>query len=129
MYCVVNGPSTSNHTNKNTFSTAGALDLTSPPSRHTKQDAQPMRRTATLIVNLSQTEGSLSSLLTSLSPPPADLPYPFGWLGGYLAMIVGAGMTFVVQSSAVFTSALTPLIGEWTSAFKHTHMCAWDVYV
>ncbi|XP_071761957.1 sodium-dependent phosphate transport protein 2A-like [Centroberyx gerrardi] len=40
-----------------------------------------------------------------------DLPYPFGWLAGYLAMIVGAGMTFVVQSSSVFTSALTPLIG------------------
>ncbi|XP_029917465.1 sodium-dependent phosphate transport protein 2A [Myripristis murdjan] len=40
-----------------------------------------------------------------------DLPYPFGWLSGYLAMFVGAGMTFVVQSSSVFTSALTPLIG------------------
>uniref|UniRef100_A0A673WQ46 Sodium-dependent phosphate transport protein 2A n=1 Tax=Salmo trutta TaxID=8032 RepID=A0A673WQ46_SALTR len=40
-----------------------------------------------------------------------DLPYPFGWLAGYLAMFVGAGMTFVVQSSSVFTSALTPLIG------------------
>jgi len=47
-----------------------------------------------------------------LSP---DLPYPLGWLGGYLAMGVGAGMTFVVQSSSVFTSALTPLIGELTS--------------
>ncbi|KAL0974022.1 hypothetical protein UPYG_G00214380 [Umbra pygmaea] len=40
-----------------------------------------------------------------------DLPYPFGWLVGYLAMFVGAGMTFIVQSSSVFTSALTPLIG------------------
>ncbi|KAM6953291.1 sodium-dependent phosphate transport protein 2A [Aplochiton taeniatus] len=40
-----------------------------------------------------------------------DLPYPFGWLAGYVAMFVGAGMTFVVQSSSVFTSALTPLIG------------------
>ncbi|KAJ8015306.1 hypothetical protein DPEC_G00024760 [Dallia pectoralis] len=40
-----------------------------------------------------------------------DLPYPFGWVAGYLAMFVGAGMTFVVQSSSVFTSALTPLIG------------------
>lgn len=27
-------------------------------------------------------------------------------------MVVGAGMTFVVQSSSVFTSAITPLIGE-----------------
>lgn len=27
-------------------------------------------------------------------------------------MVVGAAMTFVVQSSSVFTSAITPLIGE-----------------
>ncbi|GCB64087.1 hypothetical protein scyTo_0000234, partial [Scyliorhinus torazame] len=40
-----------------------------------------------------------------------DFPYPFGWLAGYLAMFVGAGITFVVQSSSVFTSAITPLIG------------------
>ncbi|TSQ35267.1 Sodium-dependent phosphate transport protein 2A [Bagarius yarrelli] len=40
-----------------------------------------------------------------------DFPYPFGWLAGYVAMIVGAGMTFLVQSSSVFTSAMTPLIG------------------
>lgn len=42
----------------------------------------------------------------------ADFPDPFGWLAGYVAMIVGAGMTFLVQSSSVFTSAMTPLIGE-----------------
>ncbi|KAF4098387.1 hypothetical protein G5714_020417 [Onychostoma macrolepis] len=40
-----------------------------------------------------------------------DFPFPFGWLTGYLAILVGAGMTFVVQSSSVFTSAITPLIG------------------
>ncbi|XP_061089390.1 sodium-dependent phosphate transport protein 2A-like [Conger conger] len=40
-----------------------------------------------------------------------DFPPPFGWLAGYLAMLVGAGMTFIVQSSSVFTSAITPLIG------------------
>ncbi|KAJ8367212.1 hypothetical protein AAFF_G00324250 [Aldrovandia affinis] len=40
-----------------------------------------------------------------------DFSYPFGWLAGYLAIVVGAGMTFVVQSSSVFTSAMTPLIG------------------
>ncbi|KAI3351804.1 hypothetical protein L3Q82_020638, partial [Scortum barcoo] len=40
-----------------------------------------------------------------------DLPYPFGWLTGCMAMFVGAGVTFVVQSSSVFTSAMTPLIG------------------
>ncbi|TKS72421.1 Sodium-dependent phosphate transport protein 2A [Collichthys lucidus] len=40
-----------------------------------------------------------------------DLPYPFEWLAGYIAMVVGAGVTFVVQSSSVFTSAMTPLVG------------------
>ncbi|KAJ3589478.1 hypothetical protein NHX12_010323 [Muraenolepis orangiensis] len=40
-----------------------------------------------------------------------DFPYPLTWLAGYLALLVGAGITFVVQSSSVFTSTLTPLIG------------------
>ncbi|XP_054834701.1 sodium-dependent phosphate transport protein 2A isoform X2 [Eublepharis macularius] len=40
-----------------------------------------------------------------------DLPSPFSWVTGYFAMLVGAGMTFLVQSSSVFTSAITPLIG------------------
>ncbi|XP_022084735.1 sodium-dependent phosphate transport protein 2B-like [Acanthaster planci] len=41
----------------------------------------------------------------------ADFPYPFGWAAGYLAILVGAGVTFLVQSSSVFTSAMTPLVG------------------
>ncbi|XP_034282181.1 sodium-dependent phosphate transport protein 2B isoform X2 [Pantherophis guttatus] len=40
-----------------------------------------------------------------------DFPFPFSWVTGYLAMLVGAGMTFIVQSSSVFTSAITPLVG------------------
>uniref|UniRef100_A0A673JYT4 Sodium-dependent phosphate transport protein 2A n=1 Tax=Sinocyclocheilus rhinocerous TaxID=307959 RepID=A0A673JYT4_9TELE len=40
-----------------------------------------------------------------------DFPYPLGWLSGYLAMLMGAGMTFIIQSSSVFTLAMTPLIG------------------
>ncbi|KAL2089523.1 hypothetical protein ACEWY4_014211 [Coilia grayii] len=40
-----------------------------------------------------------------------DFPFPFGWVTGYIAMFVGAGMTFIVQSSSVFTSAITPLVG------------------
>ncbi|KAF4014901.1 hypothetical protein G4228_005713 [Cervus hanglu yarkandensis] len=40
-----------------------------------------------------------------------DFPSPFTWATGYFAMVVGASMTFVVQSSSVFTSAITPLIG------------------
>ncbi|XP_049751693.1 sodium-dependent phosphate transport protein 2C isoform X2 [Elephas maximus indicus] len=41
----------------------------------------------------------------------ADFPFPFGWLSGYLAILVGAGLTFVVQSSSVFTAAIVPLMG------------------
>ncbi|KAI4880327.1 hypothetical protein NFI96_022638 [Prochilodus magdalenae] len=41
----------------------------------------------------------------------ADFPFPFSWVTGYLAILVGAGMTFLVQSSSVFTSAITPLVG------------------
>ncbi|XP_053433993.1 sodium-dependent phosphate transport protein 2B-like [Nycticebus coucang] len=40
-----------------------------------------------------------------------DFPFPFAWVTGYLAIVVGAAMTFIVQSSSVFTSAMTPLIG------------------
>ncbi|KYO28723.1 sodium-dependent phosphate transport protein 2A [Alligator mississippiensis] len=40
-----------------------------------------------------------------------DLPPPLSWLSGYCAMLVGAAATFVVQSSSVFTAAITPLIG------------------
>jgi len=42
----------------------------------------------------------------------ADIPIRgLGWLTGYLAMLVGAVMTILVQSSSVFTSTLTPLAG------------------
>lgn len=41
----------------------------------------------------------------------ADFPSPFSCLTGYVALLVGAGMTVLVQSSSVFTSALTPLVG------------------
>lgn len=40
-----------------------------------------------------------------------DFPKPFGFLSGYLAILVGAVLTFFVQSSSIFTSALTPLVG------------------
>ena len=40
----------------------------------------------------------------------ANIPY-VPWLTGYIALVVGAVMTFLVQSSSVFTSALTPLVG------------------
>ncbi|XP_023556234.1 sodium-dependent phosphate transport protein 2C isoform X2 [Octodon degus] len=41
----------------------------------------------------------------------ADFPFPCGWLSGYLAILVGAGMTFLLQSSSVFTAAIVPLMG------------------
>ncbi|XP_054945506.1 sodium-dependent phosphate transport protein 2C isoform X12 [Physeter macrocephalus] len=41
----------------------------------------------------------------------ADLPFPFGWLSGYLAILTGAGLTFALQSSSVFTAAIVPLVG------------------
>ncbi|KAM5259586.1 sodium-dependent phosphate transport protein 2C isoform 2-T2 [Hipposideros larvatus] len=41
----------------------------------------------------------------------ADFPFPFAWLSGYLAILVGAGLTFVLQSSSVFTAAIVPLLG------------------
>jgi len=42
----------------------------------------------------------------------ADIPIKgLGWLTGYLAMVLGAIMTILVQSSSVFTSTLTPLAG------------------
>jgi hypothetical protein len=49
-------------------------------------------------------------------PPPPDFPFPFVWLSGYLAILVGAGLTFLLQSSSVFTAAIVPLMGEsrWT---------------
>ncbi|XP_043828150.1 sodium-dependent phosphate transport protein 2B-like [Dromiciops gliroides] len=40
-----------------------------------------------------------------------DFPSPFAWLSGYFAILVGAVLTFIVQSSSVFTSTITPLIG------------------
>ncbi|XP_007496688.1 sodium-dependent phosphate transport protein 2B-like isoform X7 [Monodelphis domestica] len=38
-------------------------------------------------------------------------PFPFTWLAGYLVILVGALLTFLVQSSSVFTSTITPLVG------------------
>ncbi|CAH2299935.1 sodium-dependent phosphate transport 2B isoform X1 [Pelobates cultripes] len=64
-----------------------------------------------LIVKLlnSMLKGQVSVVIKKILN--TDFPFPFSWLTGYLAMLVGAGMTFIVQSSSVFTSAITPLIG------------------
>lgn len=41
----------------------------------------------------------------------SDFPKPFHFLTGYFTILIGAGLTILVQSSSIFTSALTPLIG------------------
>jgi len=41
----------------------------------------------------------------------ADFPGYAAFLTGYFAMLCGAGITILVQSSSVFTSTLTPLVG------------------
>ena len=41
----------------------------------------------------------------------ADFPGCFRHFTGYVAIFFGAGMTILVQSSSIFTSALTPLVG------------------
>ncbi|XP_033734879.1 sodium-dependent phosphate transport protein 2B-like [Pecten maximus] len=41
----------------------------------------------------------------------AEFPGKCAYFTGYIALIVGCGMTIIVQSSSVFTSAMTPLVG------------------
>jgi len=41
----------------------------------------------------------------------SDLPGRAAYFTGYVAMVIGAFMTMLVQSSSVFTSVLTPLVG------------------
>uniref|UniRef100_H2ZYR8 Solute carrier family 34 member 3 n=1 Tax=Latimeria chalumnae TaxID=7897 RepID=H2ZYR8_LATCH len=64
-----------------------------------------------LIVKLlnSVLQGKIAQLIKIVIN--TDFPYPFGWVNGYLAILLGAVMTFIVQSSSVFTSAIVPLIG------------------
>uniref|UniRef100_A0A8C1GJ44 Solute carrier family 34 member 2a n=1 Tax=Cyprinus carpio TaxID=7962 RepID=A0A8C1GJ44_CYPCA len=64
-----------------------------------------------LIVKLlnSMLKGQVAVVINKIMN--TDFPFPFAWLTGYIAIVVGAGMTFIVQSSSVFTSAITPLVG------------------
>lgn len=50
----------------------------------------------------------------------SKIPY-VPWLTGYIALGVGAIMTFLVQSSSVFTSALTPLVGLGVISVERTY--------
>ncbi|XP_053328785.1 sodium-dependent phosphate transport protein 2C [Spea bombifrons] len=64
-----------------------------------------------LIVKLlnSVLKGQIATIIRKIIN--SDFPFPFTWLSGYLAIAVGAVMTFVVQSSSVFTAAIVPLMG------------------
>ncbi|XP_012576607.1 PREDICTED: sodium-dependent phosphate transport protein 2C, partial [Condylura cristata] len=53
---------------------------------------------------------SITSTLVSMAQS-GDREEFRSWLGGYLAILVGAGLTFVLQSSSVFTAAIVPLMG------------------
>ena len=63
-----------------------------------------------LIVKLlrSSLQGTVAVLIQKTLN--SDIPY-CPWLSGYLAILAGAILTFIVQSSSVFTATLTPLVG------------------
>jgi len=56
----------------------------------------------------SMLKGSMAGIINRTLN--ANIPY-VPWLTGYIAILVGAFMTFIIQSSSIFTSTLTPLIG------------------
>jgi len=60
------------------------------------------------LLNSSLRGRVLSAVTTTVN---AELPGRAAGLTGYLVMVVGAVLTIVVQSSSVFTSVLTPLVG------------------
>ena len=64
-----------------------------------------------LIVKLlhSMLRGKLAGIIKKTMN--ADFPGKLGFLTGYLAIVVGALLTILLQSSSIFTSAMTPLVG------------------
>uniref|UniRef100_A0A3B3XH86 Sodium-dependent phosphate transport protein 2A n=1 Tax=Poecilia mexicana TaxID=48701 RepID=A0A3B3XH86_9TELE len=62
-----------------------------------------------LLVKLlnSMLKGQVSNVINKI----INTGKPPSFVKSYLALLAGAGMTFLVQSSSVFTSALTPLVG------------------
>ncbi|XP_067652889.1 sodium-dependent phosphate transport protein 2B-like [Haliotis asinina] len=64
-----------------------------------------------LIVKILQSllKGTIAKVIRKIVN--ADLPGILRPITGYVVMLVGAGLTFLVQSSSIFTSTLTPLVG------------------
>ncbi|XP_069116619.1 sodium-dependent phosphate transport protein 2B-like [Argopecten irradians] len=54
-------------------------------------------------------KGNIRKLIKKLIN--AEFPGKCAYFTGYLAIIVGCGLTILVQSSSIFTSAMTPLVG------------------
>ena len=54
-------------------------------------------------------EGSITQLIQKNIDK--DLPYPFGWLTGFMYLIGGLLLTVAVQSSSIILAILTPLVG------------------
>uniref|UniRef100_A0A8C5PCG8 Solute carrier family 34 member 3 n=1 Tax=Leptobrachium leishanense TaxID=445787 RepID=A0A8C5PCG8_9ANUR len=74
-----------------------------------------------LIVKLlnSVLKGQIASAIKKIIN--SDFPFPFSWITGYLAILLGALMTFVVQSSSVFTAAIIPLMGVGVISMKRAY--------
>lgn len=51
----------------------------------------------------------------------AKFPGKLSFLTGYVALIMGALLTFILQSSSIFTSALTPLVGIGIISLKRMY--------
>ena len=64
-----------------------------------------------LIVKLlhSMLQGHIAVIIKKVMN--ANFPGPFKYVTGYIVILVGAGLTILVQSSSIFTSAITPLVG------------------
>ncbi|CAF1352594.1 unnamed protein product, partial [Didymodactylos carnosus] len=57
----------------------------------------------------SMLQGAIANIIRKTMN--AELPGPLRHLTGYLAMLIGCILTIFVQSSSIFTSTLTPLVG------------------
>lgn len=55
-------------------------------------------------------KGAVAVVIKRVINPEFKSPV-FNYLYGYFNIVIGALMTFIVQSSSVFTSTLTPLVG------------------
>lgn len=64
-----------------------------------------------LIVKLLQSilQGKVAKVIRKFLN--SDFPGPLRYLTGYVAILIGCGVTIMVQSSSIFTSSLTPLVG------------------